>query len=202
MRATRRTAFGGSCGNSSFVNHARELKPLMTRATARDGPVANEKGHLMKKAIVLFLASIGVLFLVITGAYWWSNTPPGRPSDVSANGVFLWAGHLGLPAPRHGTWIECWTDSKAGVNKCRLTEMDGTRSFEGAFLADTSRAAVPQSELEILSEQTSQSVDLWVRVNGEPAPLVFLRNGKVLIPSDAYEEGMAKLQHLCQIQGK
>jgi hypothetical protein len=156
----------------------------------------------MKKAIVLFLASIGVLFLVITGAYWWSNTPPGRPSDVSAKGVFLWAGHLGLPAPRHGTWIECWTDSKARANKCRLTEMDGARSFEGAFLADTSRAAVPQSELEILSEQTSQSVDLWVRVNGEPAPLVFLRNGKVLIPSDAYEEGMAKLQHLRQIQAK
>ena len=56
----------------------------------------------MKKAIVLFLASIGVLFLVISGAYWWSNTPPGRPSDVSANGVFLWAGHLGLPAPKYG----------------------------------------------------------------------------------------------------
>ncbi len=156
----------------------------------------------MKKAIVLVLASLGVLFLLIKGAYWWSNTPPGRPPDVSANGVFLWAGHLGLPAPRHGTWIECWTDSKAGTNKCRLTEMDGTRSFEGTFLADASRAVVPQSELEILSEQTSQNVHLWVRVNGEPAPLVFLRNGKVLIPSGAYQEGMANLQHFRQIQGK
>ena len=79
--------------------------------------------------------------------------------------------------------------------------MDGTRSFEGTFLADTSKAVVPQSELEILSEQTSQSVNLWVYVNGEPAPLVFLRNGKVLIPSGAYEEGMAKLQHLREIHG-
>jgi hypothetical protein len=80
--------------------------------------------------------------------------------------------------------------------------MDGTRSFEGTFLADASRAVVPQSELEILSEQTSQNVHLWVRVNGEPAPLVFLRNGKVLIPSGAYQEGMANLQHFRQIQGK
>jgi hypothetical protein len=80
--------------------------------------------------------------------------------------------------------------------------MDGTRAFEGTFLADTSRAAVPQSELEILSEQTSQSVDLWVRVNSDLVPLVFLRSGKVLIPSAAFEEGLAKLQHLRQIQGK
>lgn len=154
----------------------------------------------MKKALALFLASIAVLLLAVLGAYWWSNTPPKRPSDVSANGVFLWAGHLGLPAPRHGTWIECWTESKAGFNKCRLIEMNGTRSFEVAYLADINKAVVPQSELEILSEQTSQSVDLWVDVNGKPAPLVFLRNGKVLIPTDAYEEGMAKLQHLRQIQ--
>ena len=156
----------------------------------------------LSKAIVIVLASICALFLLIAGAYWWSNTPPKRPSDVSANAVFLWAGHLGLPAPKHGTWIECWADSKLGADKCRLTEMDGTRAFEGTFLADTRRAAVPQSELEILSEQTSQSVDLWVRVNDELVPLVFLRNGAVLIPSGAYQEGMAKLQHLRQIQGK
>lgn len=141
------------------------------------------------------------MIVTVVGAYWWSNTPPRRPSDVSANGVFLWSGHLGLPAPRHGIWIECWSDSKVGADQCRLTEMDGTRSFEGAFLADTGRAAVPQSELEILSEQTSPS-HLWVRVNGEPAPLVFLRNGKVLIPSDAYQEGMANLEHLREVQSK
>jgi len=166
------------------------------------GPLVHSEGHVMKKVVVLVLASVGLLFLVISGAYWWSNTPPRRPSGVSGNAVFLWAGHLGLPAPKHGTWIECWTDSRARVNRCRLTEMDGTRAFEGAFLADTSKAAVPQSELEILGEQTSQSVDLWVRVNSELVPLVFLRNGKLLIPSDAYEEGIAKLHHLRQIQGK
>jgi hypothetical protein len=156
----------------------------------------------MKNTVVMFLASIGVLFLAILGAYWWSNSPPERPSDVSVDAVFLWAGHLGLPAPKHGTWIECWTDSKISANKCRLTEMDGTRAFEGIYLADTSRTMVPQSELHILSEKTSQSVDLWVRVNSKLVPLVFLQNGKVLVPSDAYQDGMEKLEHLRQVEGK
>jgi hypothetical protein len=71
--------------------------------------------------------------------------------------------------------------------------MDGRRGFEGNFLADASKAAVPQSELQIDSEKTGQRTDLWVRVKGEPAPLVFLRNGKVLVPSGAFEEGHAKL---------
>jgi hypothetical protein len=80
--------------------------------------------------------------------------------------------------------------------------MDGTRVFEGAFMANSGKSSVPQSELRVLSEQTSQSVDLWVRVNSQPVPLVFLQNGTVLIPSDAYQDGMAKLEHLRQVQAK
>jgi hypothetical protein len=156
----------------------------------------------MKKAVVLFLAAIAVLVLLIAGAYWWSNVPPRRPSDVSSTAVFLWAGHLGLPAPKHGTWLECWTDWKIPANKCRLTEMDGTRAFEGNFLADTGVTPVSEPELQILSEQTSQSVDLWVRVNGQLVPLVFLRNGTVLIPSDAYQEGMTKLEEFRRVKSQ
>jgi hypothetical protein len=68
------------------------------------------------------------------------------------------------------------------------------------FLANTGTRPVPMSDLEILSEQTSQSVDLWVRVNGQLIPLVFLRDGAVLIPKEAYQEGMAKLEHLRRSQ--
>jgi hypothetical protein len=143
-----------------------------------------------------------VLFLAIWGAYWWSNTPPKRPSDVSANAIFLWAGHVGLPAPKHGTWIECWTDASERVNECRLTERDGRSEYEGIFLADTGRNPVPESDLKIKPESTSD-VTHWVSLGGlRGAPLVFLKNGTVLIPSDAYQEGMAKLNHLRQEQGK
>lgn len=156
----------------------------------------------MSKSLVWIAVCVGLIVLLVSGAYWWSNIPPQRPQGVSPTAVFLWAGHLGLPAPKHGTWLECWTDSKVRENRCRLTEMDGTRSFEGAFVANTGKGPVPQSELHVLSEQTSQSVDLWVRVNTQLVPLVFLQNGVVLIPSDAYQEGMAKLEHLREVKSK
>lgn len=158
--------------------------------------------RIVLKVLTIVVAVVGVAILTIAGAYWWSNVPPKRPKDVSTDGVFLWAGHLGLPAPKHGTWIECWADTTNGVDKCKLTEMDGRVSYEGVFLADTGKNPVSQSDLKILSEQTSQSVDLWVRSLGQLVPLVFLKNGTVLIPNDAYQEGMANLGHLRYEQGK
>lgn len=154
------------------------------------------------KVLMIVVVVVGAVVLAIAGAYWWANVPPKRPKDVSASAVFLWAGHLGLPAAKHGTWIECWADTAKEVNRCRLTEMDGRVGYEGDFLADTGKTPVPQSDLKILSEQTSQSIDLWVRSQGQLVPLVFLNNGTVLIPKDAYQEGMAKLEHLRQEQGK
>lgn len=154
------------------------------------------------KVLIIIVAIAGAAVLAIAGAYWWSNVPPKRPKDVSANAVFLWAGSLGLPAPKHGTWIECWTDTASGVNKCRLTEMDGKVTYEGVFLADTGRNPIPSPDLKILGEQTSQSTDLWVRSQGRFVPLVFLKDGTVLIPKDAYQDGMAKLKHLREEQGK
>lgn len=158
--------------------------------------------RMLGKVLIIIVAFAGVAVLAKAGAYWWSNVPPKRPKGVPTDAAFLWAGHLGLPAPKHGTWIACWTDTPNGMNKCKLTEMDGRVSYEGAFLADTGKNPVPQSDLKILSEQTSQSVDLWVRSQGQLVPLVFLKNGTVLIPKDAYQEGKAKLAHLRQEQGK
>lgn len=156
----------------------------------------------MIKIRLFLLVCVALLIVTVVGAYWWSNIPPRRPQGVSSDAVFLWAGHLGLPAPKHGTWLECWTDSKVGENRCRLTEMNGARSFESDFRANTGISPVPQSDLHIVSEQTSQSVDLWVRVNTQLVPLVFLENGTVLIPSGAYQEGMGKLERLREVQGK
>lgn len=155
----------------------------------------------MKKKVTIAVVSVGTFIIAVVGAYWWSNTPPKRPSDVSANAVFLWAGHLGLPAPKHGTWIACWTDTTEKVNKCRLTDMNGTVLYEGVFLVDAGENPVPQPDLKIEGEPTSQTN--WVPLGGMlAAPLVFLKNGTVLIPKDAYRDGMAKLEHLRQEQGK
>jgi hypothetical protein len=150
----------------------------------------------------LINAAVAVTVLAaIAGAYRWSNTPPKHPKGVSTDAVFLWAGHLGLPAPKHGTWIECWTDVTNDVNKCRLTEMNGTRAYEGVFVADRG-GMVPQSKLKIESEPTSDAT-YWVRFDAmRGAPLVYLRSGVVLIPKDGYREGLATLEHLRQVREK
>jgi hypothetical protein len=154
------------------------------------------------KVLIGVVTTIGLAVGGIVGAYWWSNIPPKRPPDVSASAVFLWTGHLGLPALKHGTWIECWADTETGVNKCKLTEMDGTSGYEGVFVADTGMALVPQSDLHIDVENTSNRT-FWVRFDKlRGAPLVFLQNGVALIPKDAYQEGLSKLKHLRQVQGK
>ena len=177
----------------------------MTRCPAEVRIVTNEalpKVKTVGKVLIIVAAVVGAAILALAGAYWWSNVPPKRPKDVPADAVFLWAGHLGLPAPKHGTWIKCWTDTAKGVNQCKLTEMDGRVTYEGVFLADTGKTPVQQSDLTILGEQTSQSVNLWVRSQGQLVPLVFLKNGTVLIPKDAYQDGLTKLEQLRKQQSK
>ncbi len=156
----------------------------------------------LRKVILIIVLVLGTVAVVIAGAYWWANVPPTRPRNVSANAVFLWAGHLGLPAPKYGTWIECWTELASGVNKCKLTEMDGTPRYQGGFLADTGKMPVPQADLKIEGEPTSDSTH-WVRLDGlRGAPLVFLKDGTVLVPKEGYQEGMATLEHLRQTRSK
>lgn len=156
----------------------------------------------MRKISVIFGFIIGFLAVAIAAAYWWANVPPRRPASVSADAVFLWAGHLGLPAPKHGTWIECWADRENGVNRCRLTEMNGKPSYEGVFLSDTGQQLVSKSDLKIKADPTSNS-NHWLLVDRQSsAPLVFLENGSVLIPKDAYTDGKQKLNNLRQMQGK
>jgi len=163
---------------------------------SREIPAANKKEFLMIKTIMIFLALVGLVVVGIWGAYWWSNTPPRRPSNVSSSAVFLPAGHLGLPAPKHGTWIECWFVESPMVNRCRLTEMDGARLYEGEFVASDGKSAVQNEDLRIQVEPTS-NVNHWIRIEGFlSAPLVFLKNGTVLIPKDVYAEGASKLEYL------
>jgi hypothetical protein len=95
------------------------------------------------KVLRIVVTVVGIAVLAMAGAYWWATIPPKRPNGLPSDAVFLWAGHLGLPAPKHGTWIECWTDVANGVNKCKLTEMNGTPRYEGIFLADTAQNLVP-----------------------------------------------------------
>jgi hypothetical protein len=79
--------------------------------------------------------------------------------------------------------------------------MNGTRAYEGVFVADRG-GTVPQSELKIESEPTSDAT-YWVRFDAmRGAPLVYLHNGVVLIPKDGYQQGLATLEHLRKAREK
>ncbi len=78
--------------------------------------------------------------------------------------------------------------------------MDGTLNYEGVFVANNGKTPIPASELRISSDATNQSSSTWIRVNQHLVPLVFLRNGIVLIPRGAYADGMDKLKSFRQVQ--
>lgn len=117
----------------------------------------------MFKALAFTALALGLVVLLISGGYWRLNIPPRLPHGVSGNAVFLWARHLGLPAPKHGTWIECWFEHASSVNKCKLNEMDGTPGYQGIFLPDKGKTPVSQENLKIETEPTSDSTH-WVRL--------------------------------------
>jgi hypothetical protein len=144
---------------------------------------------LAEKALYA-IAALGIsLILILVGAYWWSGTVPSRPKTVAANAVFLWAPHVGLPAPRRGSWLACWRVIE-GSDRCRLSAIDGKTEYEGEFVPYGRKPPLPTDQMSINAEKTREQ-KLWV---GEAlVPLVYLYNGDVLIPADEYEEGSRML---------
>jgi hypothetical protein len=137
--------------------------------------------------------ALGMVLLLIVagffGAYWWSSTPPNRPKAVAPTAVFLWAPHVGLPAPRRGWWISCRYD--ANHDYCRLSDIRGSTQYDGEFIAYHTKAAVPASELNIDPEK---STDHKVWVGDTLVPLVYLKNGDILIPRESYDAGLRALE--------
>lgn len=138
----------------------------------------------------LALALWGATLLVmgaIGGCYWWVNRVPTRPAGIATDAVFLRAPNVGLPAHRRGWWLFCW--SLHGDNYCKLSDIEGNTEYEGRFIAyHNNGASVPADELSVNARETEQTeTKVWVGTT--LVPIVFLENGKVLIPATKYEEG-------------
>jgi hypothetical protein len=146
---------------------------------------------LFEKAVYTVAAIIVLLIAGVVGAYWWSGTVPSRPKGVAANAVFLWAPYVGFPGPRRGSWLLCWEN--AGHNGCRLSDVDGNTEYEGDFVQYGDKGPLGVDQLKIDPEK---SRDLKVWVGHAFVPLVYLENGKILIPANKYEEGRRLLEHL------
>ena len=140
------------------------------------------------------LLGVGIVLLRI--AFWWSNTPPRQPPNVPRNAVFLWSGHVGLPAPRHGKWLSCWLDKQKNVNMCRINQMDGSLEYEGAYALAAGEGTIPDRGLSIDIDPTSDAMN-WVRIDiSHGAPLVFLRGGDILIPEEYRREALKRIDEI------
>jgi hypothetical protein len=105
--------------------------------------------------------------------------------------VFLWAPNVGLPAPRRGWWLSC--SENDGHNRCKLTDVDGNTEYEGEFTPYDDKGPVPKDQLNIESEKTRDN-KVWI--GSALVPLVFLQNGRVLLPASQYEESRRLLNQL------
>lgn len=139
---------------------------------------------LAEKATYIVAAGLALLVIGLAAAYWWGGRVPNRPRGVAANAVFLWAPNVGFPGPKRGWWLSCSVN--AGHDRCKLSDVHGNFEYEGEFVLYGDKGSVPDDQLTIDSEKTSEN-KVWV--GSALVPLVFLQNGKILIPATKYQEG-------------
>lgn len=143
-------------------------------------------------AVYAVAAIIAALTFGLIGTYRLANTIPSRPKGVPGSAVFLWAPPVGFPGlPRRGWWLSCWVQGER--DHCSLSDINGNAEYQGDFLRYGDKRSLTQDELQIDSEKTADiETKLW---NGNVfVPIVFLRNGEILIPANLYEDGVRLLQ--------
>jgi hypothetical protein len=157
------------------------------------------------KIAVALWSGIALVVLGIIGIYWWADTPPMRPAGVTKDAIFFWGLPVGLPAPKRGDWVSCNFDPKLNQDVCRIVAMDGVLTYKGIFIPYLAKMPWHDDQLTIDSKLTNLAQE---RVGVNPTkpefgergisyvPLVYLRNGDVLIPELAYDEGAKILGEL------
>jgi hypothetical protein len=126
------------------------------------------------------LATVIILAAVVL---WWLGQPPRRPHSVSSSALYV----LYEPFRMHkiGYWLECWFDQHENVDRCKLTDEQGTVSWEDVFLPCEGCAPLPQSEL-VFKRGTGRT---WIqscdkRVN---VPIIYVAYNQELFPRSLYK---------------
>jgi len=131
------------------------------------------------------LASIVLIAAIVWGAYWWSNTPPGRPSGVAPHAVWIWAPSVPVPRlPRPGTWIACQKTSTSKDFVCSLWNESARKTYEGTFVAYPKKDSVGVSTISIDTHLTGSRSAI---IGDAVVPVIYLENGPKLIPLEAYD---------------
>lgn len=143
--------------------------------------------------ILSFCAAVALSLSGLWGfTAWWYSFPPKRPADVSPDAVFIWAPGVGLPAPKHGDWVNCWYEAKRDEDQCRQVAVPTGDEYEGAFLPYEGKGPIRARNPEVDARATTEhQAGVWT--GRQFALLVYLRNGDVLIRTAAYPAGRAQV---------
>src|SRR6266704_2937341 len=127
------------------------------------------------------------VIILATGALWWEGHKPRRPRTVSSNALYVLPNNVPFTLHKTGYWLDCWFDERANVDRCKLTDEKGTRSFEDVFLPCVGQTPLPQGELVFDTRRTGYT---WTRTpdKGINVPVVYLKDRQVLLPQRFYAE--------------
>ena len=136
---------------------------------------------------------LGTVIVLSAYALWWAGHKPRRPHTVSSNALYVLPNNVPVRLHKTGYWLECWFDQRENVDRCKVTDENGSGSFEDVFLPCVGQTPLPQSEL-VFNRLTG---DTWTlsrdkRVN---VPVVYLDNGQIFLSRSLYAE--AKQEVYC-----
>jgi hypothetical protein len=137
-------------------------------------------GRLLGLAAIAFVG-----FLILA---WWGSRPPKRPANISSKGVFLEVGVVPFKFSTHGDWLECWKDTGVNMDRCKYTDEKGAVRFEDFVLPYEGVSPVPEGEL-VVDAQRTKSFHYSVTDKNIRFPLIYLKNGQILLPQSDYEWG-------------
>jgi len=105
-----------------------------------------------------------------------------RPKDIPNA---IWINAPAVPfGYYHGWWEGCWMESDLRSNHCRLygPGLNPAIVYEGRFMPCDGNQPVPMADLKL--KPPHDSSDMWVL----PGFVVFLENGRILVPIDKANE--------------
>lgn len=142
--------------------------------------------------LVVFVSTVtavpGLLIMLVIGRLWYNSVGPFRPRSVPKTAVLLRGPEVGFPGGPQGRWLACW-ESK-GADRCRLSALDGTTKYESVFVPYGRKAPLPADQLDIDTNKTTEEDAEAIWLNNTWVPLIYLKNGDVLIPASQYDKGV------------
>lgn len=134
------------------------------------------------------ICAIIALAIMVFLALWLMGRPPRRPPNLSNNALYIEKGVVPFKLSSvPGNWLDCWVDQSQQLDHCRLSDERGITEFEDVFATCENKSDIPQGELIFDKRLTG---DTWVGSYEKhiDVPVIYLQNGKVLLPKSAYQE--------------